>query len=942
MLPIACGPAVNESERLALARVQASLIGAAGDGLWRLLTNLRFSANQERQADEIDMVAIGPPGVRVIEVKHWSADWISRNEHVVDQAANLVTHKAKRIGTTLRAELPDLPHVDGVFLVTHPAAPADELSKVVRGARFFTLKSCLQAAGADARHQVLSDAEILFAASSLAPRSKIASEGELRRLGKYARLELQTPKAERFRRVFRGEHATSKRRVFLHFYDWSASEEPRGTAEAKAQREFQALDRLYRYAGTWAPRIVDSFQAAPGYHDEMAFFAVADPDAPSIADRAADPSWDTAARLSFARSAVCALRDLHAADGGAMLHRGLTPRSILVRHDNTPILTDFQYARIPSDVTVSEVTASSGTTEERWDDVTAPEVRAQGRGAAERSSDVYALCASLQGLFHGRDDEDSREAAATLDRGASEDMYGRSSLDELNHALSLQLGQSPPQPPPPPARYWTEGQEVDFAGHRYRIVSKLGQGGLGTSFKVDETDHKSQAIGTYVGKVIHERENGERVLSAHKRARPHLDHAALCTVYQVAPDWGENAFAVVMAWIEGEPISEYAGLLRELAEDHEDESEEALAIRWLRTACGALQELHRNGLVHGDVSPRNLLLASGDVVLTDFDCVTRIGEVSEMPGTVMYCAPYRGQRQAADPSDDIYALAASVFRVLLAQEPFMHGGVPDKTRGLSWEGAERSDFPALAPFLDQATAADPERRFADASDALQALEAAGGSDRAVAGEPSTAERDAPSVPPAAGTPPEPRSAAAAPGSATAAAPSSDAYRGRGAASAVQVHRWITLAALAVAFSVSCLAVIVGDRPVSRVLFFGGVDGDLVGETRYLPRRAGRIEPLRLLVDEVILGPRAREHASALPISTEVRFLALGSDTLYVDLSAAALLDESGAELQGADRLQALASTLLFNTPWLRRVWLFVDGQIPDYEAARDGWVRACC
>ena len=139
-----------------------------------------------------------------------------------------------------------------------------------------------------------------------------------------------------------------------------------------------------------------------------------------------------------------------------------------------------------------------------------------------------------------------------------------------------------------------------------------------------------------------------------------------------------------------------------------------------------------------------------------------------------------------------------------------------------------------------------------------------------------------------------------------------------------------------------------EPPVAHVLFFAGPGDDLVaetrlvGETRYLPRRTGRPERLRLLVDEVILGPRAREHGSVLPRSTEVRFLTLGGDTLYLDLSAAALLDESGAELQGADRLQALASTLLFNTPWLRRVWLFVDGQIPDYQAARDGWVRACC
>ena len=163
-----------------------------------------------------------------------------------------------------------------------------------------------------------------------------------------------------------------------------------------------------------------------------------------------------------------------------------------------------------------------------------------------------------------------------------------------------------------------------------------------------------------------------------------------------------------------------------------------------------------------------------------------------------------------------------------------------------------------------------------------------------------------------------------------------------------VHHWIALGGLAVTFEVSVLLFVGREPPVAHVLFFAGPGDDLigetrlVGETRYLPRRTGRIEPLRLLVDEVILGPRLRDHRAVLPRSTEVRFLTLGGDTLFLDLSAAALLDQSGAELQGADRLQALASTLLFNTPWLRRVWLFVDGQIPDYEAARDGWVRACC
>lgn len=741
---IPCGPAVNESERRAVERVKASLIGDRDDGRWLILTNLAFSASHRLQADEIDIVAIGPPGVRVIEVKHWTAAWVRGHDDVVAQEADRVTAKARKIGTTLRARLPNLPHVFGVFLVTEAAAKVERLPEEIRGVRFHTLKTCRQAVGAGAP-AVLSLQEIRFAARRLEPRSEVSVTGELRRVAGYAHLQLQSPAAERFHRVYRAVHATRQDGVVLHFYDWSASEEP--NAAAKAEREFQALHRLQRYA--WAPRIIDSFQASPGYAGENAFFTIADPAAPSIAERAADESWDTGARLSFARSAVRAVRDLHGAGGDEpMVHRCLTARSILVRHDNSPILTDFQHARIPAEITVSS--PAEGRT---WDTATAPEVRAQGRGAADRRSDVYSLCASLQALFTEREDDASRAAAAVLARGRADEPNRRSNLDELEHSLSTQLGESPPATPPPPARFWTEDQVVPFDGHHYRIVGRLGSGGVGTAFKVVEIDRKTgEELGTYVGKVIHDRENGERVLYAHNLVRSHLRHAALSVVYQVASEWRDNAFAALMTWIEGEPLSEYAGLLRELAEDQGDQSEEALAIRWLRVACEALGELHRNGLVHGDVSPRNLILSGGDVVLTDFDCVGKVGEVATEPGTVMYSSPSRVDHHPATPSDDFFALAASMFHVLFARDPFSYEGARDKARGVNWNEIERADYPVLAPFIDLATAADRQRRLTDAAAAMRELQAApASSNESSAKQSGAAVGDRPPPPPVART-----------------------------------------------------------------------------------------------------------------------------------------------------------------------------------------------
>ena len=156
------------------------------------------------------------------------------------------------------------------------------------------------------------------------------------------------------------------------------------------------------------------------------------------------------------------------------------------------------------------------------------------------------------------------------------------------------------------------------------------------------------------------------------------------------------------------------------------------------------------------------------------------------------------------------------------------------------------------------------------------------------------------------------------------------------------HRWSSLACLAGMFTVSALALLLGDGLDGRVLFFGSAGDELVGEVRYLPSRDGPRQELQLLVDELILGPRVREHVAVLPRSTEVRFLTVGRETVYIDLNAAALLDDLPNGLQDADRLRALASTVLFNMPWLQRVWLFVDGQVPNYKSAHHGWKRPCC
>jgi hypothetical protein len=113
-----CGPAANESELKAFAHVKNRLQAEPGDEEWVLLTNLMFSVNHQFQSDEIDLVVVGPTGARVIEVKHWTAQWFSAHQSDVEDEADRVTAKARKMGTTLRRDCPALPRVDGAVLLT--------------------------------------------------------------------------------------------------------------------------------------------------------------------------------------------------------------------------------------------------------------------------------------------------------------------------------------------------------------------------------------------------------------------------------------------------------------------------------------------------------------------------------------------------------------------------------------------------------------------------------------------------------------------------------------------------------------------------------------------------------------------------------------------------------------------------------------------------------
>lgn len=721
---IPCGEVVNESEAKAIDCLKRNLQSAAAPpsgnsgAEWILLTNLAFSVTNQFQSDDIDLIAIGPPGVRVIEIKHWSDGWRGANDDLFKREADKVTYKARKIGTTLRRIVADLARVEGTILLTCQQPKIKKMleGSPVRGVPLYSLSQWKSAVGFDCL-RTLTPVQVRLLAKAIEPKCAVRVDGSLRRFAGYVNLERQTPEEERFHRIYRGSHPTRRDKVILHLYDLSASDDNK--AEVRARREAAALQRLQLYP--WAPRILDSFQDAAGYAGEMYFFTISDPAAPTLEVRAGDKNWDARSRLLFAREAILALDELHNAGDkdDTFVHRNLTPQTILVRSDNKPIFTGFDWMRIPSDISV----ASSSLSEVNKQAWVAPEVLSQGLSVAGQRSDIFSLCVCLGSLFVGQVDDLSPKALEILCSGQDSMPDQRSNLVDLERSISELLGDSVAPPPPPPSRFWTEEQVIRFRERQYRIVSRLGSGGVGTTFKVVELDRSSQEeVGTYVAKIVHDGETGDRVLKSYRLARSHLGrHDGLSPIYEVASEWQENQFVSLLGWVDGTPLNEFIGVFPLLAEDQDEQTAESLAIRWLKNLCEALNVLHSGALIHGDISPRNMIVSGSSLVLTDYDFVARIGDEILDPGTLNYCSPERQQKKNATATDDLFALAASFFHVLFEREPFRFGGELVKDRGLNWEGVNRDEFPNLVGVLDQATHKDQTQRFRSAEDMLNAL-----------------------------------------------------------------------------------------------------------------------------------------------------------------------------------------------------------------------------
>jgi serine/threonine protein kinase len=252
------------------------------------------------------------------------------------------------------------------------------------------------------------------------------------------------------------------------------------------------------------------------------------------------------------------------------------------------------------------------------------------------------------------------------------------------------------------------------AGHRlgpYRIEARLGQGGMGMVFRAAGDDGRVVALKVLRDELVAD-EAFRRRLAREARAAAEVRHPNLVPVLDVGEADGRVYLAV--GYVEGRSLAE------RLAGDGPLGVPEL--VRLAAEVGDGLEALHGRGIVHRDVKPANILLATdGTAVLGDFGLaknrawtvLTRPGQVL---GTLAYLAPERIRGEPAAPLSDLYALGCVLYECLAGAPPFAGRGVLRVGMAHLEEepgdpAAGRADVPpALAWTVRQALAKDPARR----------------------------------------------------------------------------------------------------------------------------------------------------------------------------------------------------------------------------------------
>jgi len=199
---------------------------------------------------------------------------------------------------------------------------------------------------------------------------------------------------------------------------------------------------------------------------------------------------------------------------------------------------------------------------------------------------------------------------------------------------------------------------------RYRIVSKLGKGGMGEVYRADDLRLGQSVALKFLAVGLLQDPKQLALLHEEVRLSRQISHPNVCRVYDVAEADGQSFLS--MEFIDGEDL---ASLLRRIGRLPPDKG-----IEIARQLCLGLAAAHENGVIHRDLKPANVMLdGRGQVRITDFGlaCLAeQITGAEARSGTPAYMAPEQLAGKEVTVRSDVYALGLMLYEVFTGKRAF--------------------------------------------------------------------------------------------------------------------------------------------------------------------------------------------------------------------------------------------------------------------------------
>lgn len=207
-------------------------------------------------------------------------------------------------------------------------------------------------------------------------------------------------------------------------------------------------------------------------------------------------------------------------------------------------------------------------------------------------------------------------------------------------------------------------EQGTVVSERYQILELIGVGGM--SYVYRARDLKLERDVTF--KVLKEEFSSDeefiKRFSVEARAAAKLSHPNIVTVYDVGNDG--NISYIVMEYIDGYTLKEL------ITKKAPFENDEVLGVAI--QICSALENAHKNNIVHRDIKPQNILVTrDGTIKVTDFGIARAASSATltvESVGSVHYFSPEQARGVYVDSKSDIYSLGIVLFEMVTGRVPF--------------------------------------------------------------------------------------------------------------------------------------------------------------------------------------------------------------------------------------------------------------------------------